>query len=90
MASALAYVMLFTNPLLGAGGAVLMRKLRKLSNMTVSCYMNLSGAFFFMIIGLCMGSDLNTFHNFNKIDWLAMLAASIMFVFAFQLYFVSF
>ena len=41
-ASYLAYVMLFVNPLCSAFGGILMRRLRKLSNLTVSCYTNLS------------------------------------------------
>ena len=60
-ASVLAYVLLFLNPFVGAAGAVLMRKLRKLSNMTVSCYFNLSGICVYPILCLCIGYDLTTF-----------------------------
>ena len=66
-----------------------MRSLRKLSNMTVSCYTNLSSIFLLLIWCLSAGKDVFAYEAFSAYDWLAMIACSVLLVFAQVLYFVS-
>ena len=81
-ASYIAYIFLFGEPFGHALGQVLMRKLRNLSNMTVSCYTNLSSIFVFIIWASIAGQDLGVYQDFNTVDWLALISASILLVFA--------
>ena len=60
-ASFLAYIYLFGEPFGHALGQVLMRRLRNLSNMTVSCYINLTSIFAFTLWAYLSDADLNTF-----------------------------
>ena len=80
-ASFVAYLMLIGEPLVAALGMVLMRSLRKLSNMTVSCYANLSTIFVQFIWVLSIGDDLYAYKAFDVYDWLAISACSVCLVF---------
>ena len=66
-----------------------MRTLRKLSNMTVSCYTNLSSIFVYLVWCLSADKDVFAYEAFSVYDWLAMIACSILLVFAQTLYLVS-
>ena len=73
-----------------AVGQVLLRKLKNLSNMTVSCYTNLTSIPVFLIWALCAGDDLKAYQNFNTLDWITMVSVSVLLVFAQTLYFVAY
>ena len=89
-ATILAYFLLFGEPLSMSIGQVLMRKLRKLSNWTVSCYTNLSQIIIYIPLALLIGTDLLVYQSFNWLDWVNMVLVSILQVFAQNLYFISF
>ena len=80
-ASIVAYLVLFGEPMIVACGQVLTRSLRRLSNMTVSCYTNLSAIFVQFIWVYIAGHDFYAYQNFTVFDTLALTAASIMLVF---------
>ena len=73
--------MLIGEPLVAAVGMVLMRSLRKLSNMTVSCYANLSTIFIQFVWVYSVGDDLFAYKAFDVYDWLAISACSVCLVF---------
>ena len=60
-ASFLAYLLLLGEPFGMAFGQVMMRKLRNLSNMTVSCYTNLSSLLIFSTAILITGDDVTAY-----------------------------
>lgn len=86
-ASFLAYVYLFGDPFGMAVGQVLLRRLRKLSDMTVSCYQNLVTTIIFMLVAYLAGDDLLYFTEFSAFDWLALVSVSVLLVFAQNFYF---
>lgn len=88
-ATYLAYIFLFGETFGAAVGQVLMRKLRDLSNMTVSCYTNISSFCVFLTWTLLDGQDLKAHQEFDGIDWVALVSCSVCVVFAQVFYFVA-
>ena len=80
-ASFIAYLVLFGEPMIVAVGQVLTRSLRRLSNMTVSCYTNFSAILIQFVWVYFAGHDLYAYRDFSVYDTLALTAASIMLVF---------
>ena len=85
----LAYFYLFGEPLGMAVGQVMLRKLRNLSNMTVSCYTNLSSIPVFLIWCFCVGDNILGYESFGWKDWTVLCSVSILLVFAQNFYFIS-
>ena len=88
-ASFVTYLLLFSEPLGFAVGQVMNRKLRKLSNLTVSAYSNLVSIVLFFIWCVSAKEDLNAWSVYDVYDWIALITSSIFLVFAQILYFVS-
>ena len=80
-ASFVAYLALIGEPFIVAIGQVLLRSMRELNNMTVSCYSNII-AFVVQFIWLAIaGDDFFAYRAFDVIDWLAITCCSVCLVF---------
>ena len=88
-ASFITYLLLFSEPFMFALGQVLNRKLRKLSNITVTIYSNLACIFVFFFWCVIAEEDLNAWSAYDSYDWIALITSSIFLVFAQILYFMS-
>ena len=89
-ATFVAYIYLFGEPFSMSCGQILTRKLRNLSNMTVSCYTNLSQVCIYLPIALIMSLDLRVYEAFSTLDWITIVTVSVIHVFAQTLFFVAF
>ena len=85
-----AYIYLIGEPFTQSVGQVLTRKLRNLSEMTVSCYTNLSSIALYIPIALLMHYDLSIYCEFGALEWTTMIIIGIMQVAMQILYFLSY
>ena len=74
--SIFAYILLISNPFLGATSDILKRSMRNLNEMTSASWGNLSQMTVFISIAYFSGQDLSIWRDFSIIDWLALLTMS--------------
>ena len=70
------YVCLVLNPIFVAYGTVMMRKMRKLNENVVSCYMNGVAIPVMIIICYASGGDLTAWRDFGALEWICIVALS--------------
>ena len=71
------YICLILNPVLVAWGTVMMRKMRKLDENVVSCYMNSLAIPVMIGINYASGGDLSAWKDFDGLEWFCIVALSM-------------
>ena len=73
----LKYIALVLNPFLVALGTVMMRKMKKLNENVVSCYMNACSIPVMIALCYVTGSDLSAWRDFEALEWFCIFALSV-------------
>lgn len=71
------YVLLLFNPILGAGGTIIMRKMKKFHDATVSFYLSWSIITVNLIIVLATGIGFKAVYDFDYVSWLLIAGTGL-------------
>ena len=84
------YLCLVLNPVFMSIGSVMMRKMRKLDENVVACYLNGFGSPVFVTICYISGGDLSAWRDFEAIEWICVVSLAIVAICAFTFRFKAF
>ena len=76
------FIMLILNPIGLSIGQVLIRSMKKMNDMTISCWTNLGQIPFMVSITYLLGQDLSIIKEFSSTDWFCLIGMGIALVLA--------